>query len=169
MADKYPMSVTGHRNIKKELEQLKKVERPAIVQEIEEARAHGDLRENAEYHAAKERQGHIEGRIKHLEIMVSNAEVIDVSKLGGDRVLFGATVTIYDFDTDDESTYTIVGDEDSDIKRNRISYKSPIAQALIGREIGAEVTIKTPKGDRVVEVTDVEFNPEDHKTVDEEE
>lgn len=157
MAKKHPMTVYGHRALKGELEQLKKVQRPEIVQEIEVARAHGDLRENAEYHAAKEKQGMIEARIKHLEIMLSHAEVIDPTQLGGERVLFGAKVAIYDFESDEESVYQIVGDEEADIKENKISYASPIAKALIGKEVGEEVIIKAPKGDRSVEIMDVEF------------
>ncbi|MEC9396798.1 MAG: transcription elongation factor GreA [Myxococcota bacterium] len=157
MATKYPMTVEGNKKLKEELDHLKKVERPAIVKEIEVARAHGDLRENAEYHAAKEKQGMIEARISHLDIKLSNAEVIDVASLSGDRVLFGAHVTIFDLDTDDEVTYQIVGDEESDIKQSKISYLSPIAKALIGREVGEEVAIETPKGKRNIEIMDVEF------------
>lgn len=157
MVEKHPMTVEGSRALKEELDHLKKVERFNIVKEIEVARAHGDLRENAEYHAAKEKQGMVEARISHVDIMLSNSEVIDTSQFSGDRVLFGASVTIFDLDTEEENTYRIVGEEQADIKDNTISYKSPIAQALIGREIGDEVIINTPKGKRKVEIMDVEF------------
>lgn len=154
---KVPMTKLGHQRLKKELARLKKEERPKVVADIEEARAHGDLSENAEYDAAKDRQGFIEGRIREIQGKLAQAEVIDPTSLGGDRVVFGATVTIYDFDNDDESTYQIVGDDEADIKDAKISYGSPIARALIGKSIGEETTIKAPKGDRVVEVMDVVF------------
>jgi transcription elongation factor GreA len=151
------MTVEGHRRLKEELEHLKKVERPAVVEEIETARAHGDLRENAEYHAAKEKQGFVEGRIREVEAKLANTEIIDPKKLSGDRVVFGATVTIYNFDTDEESTYQIVGDDEADIQENKISYKSPIARALIAKEVADEVKIETPGGVRHVEIVDVSF------------
>lgn len=154
---KVPMTKEGHRQLKEELERLKTEERPKVVDAIEEARAHGDLSENAEYDAAKERQGFIEGRIREIQGKIAQAEVIDPTTLGGDKVVFGATVTIYDFDEDEEYTYQIVGDDESDIKENKISYASPIARALIGKTIGEESTIRAPKGDREVEVMDVEF------------
>lgn len=157
MADKHPMTREGFLQIREELDHLKKVERPAISKEIEIARGHGDLKENAEYHAAKEKQGMIEAKIRHLDIKVSNAEVIDPSTLSGDRVMFGAHVTIYDPDTDEETTYQIVGDEESDVTKNKISYNSPIAKALIGREVDEEVVIKAPKGNRTVEISEVEY------------
>ncbi len=152
-----PMTAEGYRALRDELENLKKVERPKIVSEIETARAHGDLKENAEYHAAKEKQGFVEGRIQEIEAKLSNAEVIDVTKLGGDRVVFGATVTIFDIDTDEEKTYKIVGDDESDLKESKISFSSPIAKALIGKSEGDETTIKAPGGDRLVEIVEVEF------------
>ena len=152
-----PMTREGFEALKEELEQLKKVERPKVVEAIEEARAHGDLSENAEYDAAKEKQGFVEGRIQKLESMISQAQIIDPTQLGGDRVKFGATVTIYNLDTDDEKTYKIVGNEEADIKENKISYTSPIAKALIGKEIAQEVTIKTPGGEKLVEIIEVEF------------
>lgn len=155
--NKIPMTREGHQKLKDELERLKREERPKVVEEIEAARAHGDLSENAEYDAAKERQGFIEGRIKELKAKISNAEVIDPTDLSGDRVVFGATVTIFDFDSDEEKTYKIVGDDESDIKENKISYSSPIARAMIGKEVGEEVTINTPGGQREVEIMDVEF------------
>lgn len=152
-----PMTAEGYRALREELDRLKKVERHKIVSEIETARAHGDLKENAEYHAAKEKQSFVEGRIKEIEIKLANAEVIDVTKLSGDRVMFGATVTIYDFDSDEEVNYKIVGDDESDLKHNKISFSSPIARALIGKSEGDETTIKAPGGDRVVEIIEVEF------------
>lgn len=152
-----PMTAEGYRALREELDRLKKVERHKIVSEIETARAHGDLKENAEYHAAKEKQSFVEGRIKEIEIKLANAEVIDVTKLNGDRVMFGATVTIYDFDSDEEVNYKIVGDDESDLKHNKISFSSPIARALIGKSEGDETTIKAPGGDRVVEIIEVEF------------
>lgn len=152
-----PMTAEGYRSLRDELDNLKKVERPKIVNEIEVARAHGDLKENAEYHAAKEKQGFVEGRIKEVEAKLANAEVIDVAKLSGDRVLFGATVTIFDVDADEEKTYKIVGDDESDLKLSKISFSSPIAKALIGKSEGDETTIKAPGGDRLVEIVEVEF------------
>jgi transcription elongation factor GreA len=151
------MTREGFEELKDELEHLKKNERPKVVEAIEEARAHGDLSENAEYDAAKEKQGFIEGRIEELEGLISHAEIIDPADLSGDRVKFGATVTIFDFESDEEKTYQIVGDEEADIENNRISYTSPIAQALIGKQVAEEVTIDTPGGDKVVEITEVEF------------
>lgn len=138
-----------------ELEQLKKVERPRISHEIEVARAHGDLRENAEYHAAKDKQGFIEGRIHEIEAKLSNAEVIDITKLSGTRVVFGCTVTVVDSMSDEEKTYKIVGDDEADLKAGKISYNSPIARALIGKEEGDESVIKAPGGDRRVEITTI--------------
>ncbi len=155
--EKFPMTIDGYNTLREELDQLKRVDRIAIVKEIEVARAHGDLKENAEYHAAKEKQGMIEARIKYLNAKLAMSEVIDPKTLSGERVLFGATVTIYDPETEEEKTYQIVGDEEADIKQNRISYASPIAKALIGKEEGDEVTIKAPKGNRVVEISEVEF------------
>jgi transcription elongation factor GreA len=151
------MTREGFEELKDELEHLKKNERPKVVEAIEEARAHGDLSENAEYDAAKEKQGFIEGRIEELEGLISHAEIIDPADLSGDRVKFGATVTIFDFESDGEKTYQIVGDEEADIENNCISYTSPIAQALIGKQVAEEVTIDTPSGDKVVEITEVEF------------
>lgn len=152
-----PMTREGFEELKEELEHLKKEERPKVVEAIEEARAHGDLSENAEYDAAKEKQGFIEGRIEELEGLISHAEIIDPSNLSGDRVKFGATVTIFDFTNDEEKTYQIVGDQEADIDEGKIAYKSPIAQALIGKSVAEEVTIETPGGDKIVEVTEVEF------------
>jgi len=155
--DKVPMTPEGLAALRAELDHLRKVERPQVVRDIEEARAHGDLRENAEYHAAKDRQGFIEGRIRDVEGKISHAEVIDVTKLEGSRVIFGSTVTIFDFTTDEESTYKIVGDDEADLKLGKISFSSPIAKALIGKAEGEEVTIVTPGGKREVEIISVEY------------
>ena len=154
---KVPMTPEGHKALKDELDHLKRVERPKIVKEIEIARAHGDLSENAEYHAAKDKQGFVEGRIREIQGKLLQAEVIDPSEMSGDRVVFGATVTILDYDSDEELTYKIVGDDEADIKVSKISYSSPIARALIAKSVGDEVTIKAPKGNRVVEILEVEF------------
>ncbi|MFB6262012.1 MAG: transcription elongation factor GreA [Bradymonadaceae bacterium] len=152
-----PMTREGFEQLKEELEHLKKVERPKVVEAIEEARGHGDLSENAEYDAAKEKQGFVEGRIQELESMIAQAQVIDPSELSGDRVKFGATVTIFNLETDEEKTYKIVGKEEADIEDNEISYTSPIANALIGQEVADEVTIDTPSGEKLVEIIEVEF------------
>ena len=157
MVDKFPMTPQGFEKMKEELKHLKQVERPKISQEIGVARELGDLSENAEYHAAKERQGMIEARIKDLEAKTSLAEVIDPKKLSGDRVVFGATVTLTDLDTDDEVTYQIVGDDEADIKVNRISISSPIARALIGKVEGDEAQVRSPKGEKKYEVSKVKF------------
>ncbi|RMB12307.1 transcription elongation factor GreA [Eilatimonas milleporae] len=156
MTEKVPMLMDGYRVLEQELKQLKSVERPSVVQAIEEARAHGDLSENAEYHAAKERQGHIEGRIMELESKLSRAEVIDPTALKGDKIVFGATVTLADED-DAEVIYQIVGADEGDVKAGRISYQSPIARALIGRKVGDEVEVRTPGGERYYEVVEVAF------------
>ena len=153
-----PMTPAGLARAHEELKRLKSVERPQNVRDIEEARAHGDLKENAEYHAAKERQGHIDGRIKFTESLIANAEVIDPKTLSGERVVFGATVTLIDLDDDDrEVTYQIVGEHESDLDAGLISYKSPIAKGLIGKMEGDEVGIATPSGKRAFEIDRVEF------------
>ncbi|RAL23546.1 transcription elongation factor GreA [Lujinxingia litoralis] len=154
---KIPMTVEGHRRLRDELDNLKKVERPRIVQEIEEARAHGDLKENAEYHAAKDKQGFVEGRIREIEGKLAHAQVVDPTEFSGDRVVFGAHVTVFFIDTDEEKTYQIVGDDEADIKDLKISFSSPIARALIAKSVGDECVIKAPGGDRVVEIMEVEF------------
>ncbi|WP_262689971.1 transcription elongation factor GreA [Kordiimonas aestuarii] len=156
MNDKVPMLQDGYDRLAAELKNLKSVERPSVVQAIEEARAHGDLSENAEYHAAKERQGHIEGRIMELEGKLSRAQVIDPTALSGDKVVFGTTVTLVDED-DEEVVYQIVGGDEGDVKKGKISYQSPIARALIGRKVGAEVEVKTPGGERYYEILKIEF------------
>lgn len=156
MSEKIPMLVTGFEGLKAELNQLKTVERPAVVKAIEAARAHGDLSENAEYHAAKERQGLLEARVAELEDRLSRAEVIDPSELKGDRVMFGATVTLID-EEDEAVIYQIVGSEESDAKRGRISYTSPLARALIGRSLGDDVEVSTPSGEKYFEIAKIEY------------
>jgi transcription elongation factor GreA len=151
------MTAAGFKSLEDEVNHLKNVERHEIIKAIAEARAHGDLSENAEYHAAKERQGFIEGRVMELEDQIGRAEVIDVSKLSGSTVKFGATVTLVDEDTDEERKYQIVGDVESDAKRGRISLSSPIARALIGKGKGDTVEVTTPGGARSYEILKVEF------------
>ncbi|HZW88841.1 MAG TPA: transcription elongation factor GreA [Myxococcaceae bacterium] len=152
-----PITSSGLRRLKEELKQLQTVERLKISKEIEVARAHGDLRENAEYHAAKEKQSHIEGRILSLNDWIARAEVIDVSKLSGDKVVFGATVKLIDVETDKEVTYTLVGELEADIKRRLISVTSPLARGLIGKAVGDLVTVQSPGGAREYEVVEVLF------------
>ena len=155
--DHIPMTKAGANAIKREIKRLKAVERPRIVQEISVARDHGDLSENAEYHAAKERQSHIEGRIQMLEDRLARAEIIDVSRLSGERVVFGATVKLEDVDGGQQVKYTIVGETEADLKKGRISITSPIARGLIGREVGDTVKIHAPGGEREYEVLAVLF------------
>lgn len=157
MAEKVPMTVLGYQKLKDELKHRKSVDRPAITAAIEEARAHGDLSENAEYHAARERQSFNEGRIMELESKLALAEIIDPSALSGERVVFGATVTIIDAETEEERTYQIVGVDEADSKENKISVTSPIARALIGKSVGDEVTVRSPKGETVFEIGAVQF------------
>src|SRR5512137_2627770 len=152
MSDRVPMTRSGLIRLKNELKRLKTVERPRIVKEIAEARAHGDLSENAEYHAAKEKQSHVEGRILQVEHWIASAEVIDVTRHAGDRVVFGATVTLADADSGDEVRYRIVGELEADLKQGKISVTSPIARALIGRVEGDAVTVQTPGGAREDEI-----------------
>jgi len=154
-AEKVPMLAEGHRMLEADLKRLK-AERPEIVESIEEARAHGDLSENAEYHAAKERQGQIEASIADLEDRLSRAMVIDPTTLSGDKVVFGATVTLTDED-DKKVKYQLVGQTEADAKVGRISYKSPLGRALIGRQKGEEVEVTTPSGDRYYEIKKIEF------------
>ena len=155
-SDKVPMLAEGHRALTDEVKRLKTIERPAVIDAIEEARAHGDLSENAEYHAAKERQGHIEASIADIDDRLSRALVIDPTTLSGDKVVFGATVTLVDED-DKEIRYQLVGQQEADAKIGRISYNSPLGRALIGREVGDEVEVTTPAGDRYYEVAKIEF------------
>src|ERR1700750_585330 len=157
MSGQIPITASGLRRLKEELKQLQTVERGKISREIEVARAHGDLRENAEYHAAKEKQSHIEGRILNLNDWIARAEVIDVSKLSGDKVVFGATVKLLDVETDKEVTYTLVGELEADIKRRLISVTSPLARGLIGKAFGDLVTVQSPGGAREYEVVEVLF------------
>lgn len=157
MSEKIPMTAGGFSRLQEELQQLKIVERPNIIQAISDARAHGDLSENAEYHSARERQGFIEGRIKDLETKLSRAEVIDTSKLKGHHVRFGANISLVDEETDEETQYQIVGVDEADIEKNLISISSPLARALIGREEGDSVNVKTPNGTRSYEILKVEF------------
>jgi transcription elongation factor GreA len=156
MADKVPMTKEGHDSLKQELKVLKQEERPAVVKAIEEARAHGDLSENAEYHAAKEKQGHIETRILEVEDMIARAEVIDPTAHSGDKVVFAATVSLADED-DKTSRYQIVGQHEASVKDGKISYSSPLGRALIGRAVGDEVEVTTPGGDKYYEITKIEF------------
>lgn len=151
------MTAEGFRRVEAELKRLKSEERPAVIKAIEEARAHGDLSENAEYHAAKERQAFIEGRVAELEDKVSRAEVIDLSTLSGTTVMFGATVSVVDEETDEESTYQIVGTEEADIKQGRLSIAAPLARALIGKSVGDSAEVKTPKGPRSYEIISLKY------------
>jgi len=155
-AEKVPMLAEGHRKLSDEVRQLKMVERPSVIEAIEEARAHGDLSENAEYHAAKERQGQIEAMISDMEDQLSRAMVIDPTTLSGDKVVFGATVTLLD-EEEKQVRYQLVGQIEADAKAGRISYNSPLGRALIGRQVGDEVEFTTPSGDRYYEIAKVEF------------
>ena len=151
------MTAEGYRALDDQLKQLKSVERPSVIAAISEAREHGDLSENAEYHAAKERQGWIEGQIAEIEDKISRAQVIDVSKLNGDQVKFGATVTVVDEDTEEESRYQIVGEHEADVKQGKISVASPIARAMISKEVGDVVEVNTPGGVKAYEILKVEW------------
>ena len=155
----FPMTPRGQQVLKDELKRLREVERPKNVQDIEEARAHGDLKENAEYHAAKERQGFIEGRSRDIESILAQADVIDPGKLSGTKVVFGATVKLIDVDSGEDVTYAIVGDHEADIKAGRIAVSAPLARAIIGREQGEAVSLKTGKGTREYEISQVRFVP----------
>ena len=155
--EKIPMTPAGYANLEEELKRRTTVERPRIIQAISEARAHGDLSENAEYHAAKEAQGMNEGRISELEDQLGRAEVIDISKLSGGTVKFGATVSLLDEDTEELKRYTIVGDVEADVKQGRVSISSPIARALIGKSVGDSVEVVTPGGAHAYEITHISF------------
>ena len=155
--DKIPMTAAGYSVLETELKQRQQVERPRIIQAIADARAHGDLSENAEYHAAKEQQSHNEGRFAELEDKLARAEVIDVSKLSGDTVKFGATVTLIDEDTDKKAVWQIVGEPEADAKHGKISITSPLARALVGKKKGANVEVVTPGGAKAFEVVKVEW------------
>jgi len=155
--EKIPMTAEGYQALDAELKRLKTVERPAVIQAISEARAHGDLSENAEYHAAKERQAFIETRVAEIEDKIARSQVIDVSKLSGRQVKFGATVNLIDEDTGEKSKYKIVGDDESDVKAGKISISSPIARALIGKEEGDVIEVMAPGGARSYEIAKVKF------------
>ncbi len=155
--DKIPLTRAGHTALNDELKKLKSVERPAVIRAIAEAREHGDLSENAEYHAAREKQSFIEGRVKELEGVLSLADVIDTSKLSG-TVKFGAHVTLVDEDTDEEKTYEIVGEPEADIERGRLNIKSPLARALIGKDEGDSVEVRTPGGEKSYEILKIAYS-----------
>lgn len=157
MADMVPTTVEGFAKLKERLKYLKEYERPKNIRDIEEARAHGDLSENAEYHAAKERQSMLDVQMRETEDRIARAQVIDPSTLSGDKVVFGATVLLLDLATDDEVTYQIVGVDEADPKASKVSISSPIARALIGKRRGDEVTVRAPGGDREYEIVDVIF------------
>ena len=153
--DKVPMTAEGHAAMMDEVKHLKSVERPRIIKAIEEARSHGDLSENAEYHAAKEQQGWTEARVAELEDKLSRAEIIDISKLSGDTVMFGAKVTLIDEETDEKTAYQIVGEFEADVKKGKISVSSPIARAIIGKRKGDSVEVNTPGGGKSYEIAKV--------------
>ena len=155
--NKVPMTNEGFEALKEELRWRQQEERPRIIEAIAEARSHGDLSENAEYHAAKEQQSLNEGRVGELEDLVARAEVIDISKLSGDKIKFGATVALVDEDTEEKKTYKIVGDQEADVKAGRISISSPIARALIGKEVGDTIEVNAPGGARGYEIVKVQF------------
>ena len=154
---KYPMTVEGHAALEAELKELKSNDRPEIIQAIAVAREHGDLSENAEYHAAKEKQGFIEGRIQELESKLGLAEVIDVTKMSGDTVKFGARVRIVNEDTDEESTYQIVGEDEANVKEGKISITSPLSRAMIAKEVGDVVEVIAPGGTKAYEILEVSY------------
>jgi transcription elongation factor GreA len=156
MVERIPMSQSGHTQLKNELEHLEKVERHEIVKSIEIARAHGDLKENAEYHAAKERQGMVEGRVMELKDKLGRAEVIDCTSVTTKRAVFGTVVTLMDMDTDEEVTYQLLGPEEADVKGGSISVLAPLGRSIIGREVGDEVIAKTPGGVREFEVVEIQ-------------
>ncbi len=157
MSDRIPMTKAGLNRLKEILKRLKSVEKPKNVRDIEEARAHGDLSENAEYHAAKERQGQLDAEIRRTEDALARAEVIDVSKLSGEKVVFGATVDLEESESGSKVVYRIVGEFEADIKRGQLSVTSPIARALIGREVGDSVRVQVPGGTREYEIADIRF------------
>ena len=156
-SDQLPMTVRGKALLDAELKKLLLEERPAVIREIEEARAHGDISENAEYEAAKERQGMIEGRIADIQSKLAGADIIDVSQIKSDRIVFGASVTMVDTETDEKFSYHIVGVDESDVKNGYISILSPTARALIGKKVGDNVTVQSPKGDREFEILSFEY------------
>lgn len=159
MVDRIPMSKQGNQKLRDELQHLERVERSEVVKAIEVAREHGDLKENAEYHAAKDRQGHIEGRILEIKDKLSRAEVIDCSKVTTEKVVFGTVVELLDLDTDEEVQYQLLGPEEADVKKGSISVLSPIGRSMLGKEVGDEVIVTTPGGKREFEVVSIEASP----------
>jgi len=157
MTQKIPMTKEGYEKLKQELDRIIKIERPKNIKEIEEARAHGDLSENAEYHAAKERQGHLDAKKRELEHKLAHAQIIDVSKLTNEKVVFGATVTLADAESGDTKKYTLVGQEEADIKKGQISVQSPVGKALIGHKVGDIVTIRTPAKTVEYEIQEIQI------------
>lgn len=157
LPDKNPMTTRGKAMLEAELRNLMLVERPSVIKAIEEARAHGDISENAEYEAAKDRQGHIEGRIADIQTKLAMSEVVDPSEIKEDRVVFGAHVKIQDVDTEEDSSYQIVGIDEADVKQGMISILSPLARALIGKRVGDTATVQSPKGDKEYEVVSIEY------------
>jgi transcription elongation factor GreA len=157
LTERIPMTRAGYEKLEQELRQIKSVERPRIVREIEAARAHGDISENAEFHAAKERQSHLEGRVRLLEDRLARAQVIDPSGQTPDKVRFGVTVDLEDVESGERVTYQILGEEESDVSQGRISVTSPVARALLGKEVGANVSVRVPKGTREFEILDIRF------------
>ena len=157
MVEKVPMTQSGFSKLQEELRWRQQEERPRIIEAISEARAHGDLSENAEYHAAKEAQSHNEGRVGEVEDLLARAEVIDLSKMSGSKIKFGATVKLVDEDTDEEKTYQIVGEQEADVKSGRISISSPIARAMIGKEVGDSIEVVAPGGSKAYEILAVNW------------
>ena len=157
MVEKVPVTVGGYDALNEELKDLKSVQRPDVIRAIAEAREHGDLSENAEYHAAREKQSFIEGRVKELEGLISRADVIDPAKLGGDNIKFGATINLVDEDTDEEKTYQIVGEPEANIETGKLNIKSPLARALIGKEEGDSIEVMTPGGGKSYEILSVMY------------
>jgi transcription elongation factor GreA len=153
-----PMTTQGHQKLQTELEHLKRIERPAVIAAISEARAHGDLKENAEYHAAKEKQGFIEGKIQDIEAKLSRCQVIDISKMNNEgKVIFGATISLINVDTEEKVVYQIVGEDEADIKSHKISVSSPVARAMVGKMEGDEITVQSPRGEVIYEIEKVEY------------
>ena len=155
--DKFPITVNGEKKLRDELDNLTNIERPRIIDDISVAREHGDLKENAEYHAAREQQSFVEGRIKDIKLKLSNAEIVDPNKITSNKVVFSAKVVLYDFEKDCEITYSIVGDDEADIKSSLISINSPIARSLIGKEEGDTVIAKTPSGGKEFEILKISY------------